>query len=226
MSSPAAHVVPWEIIEHCVDSCSEDYSTLKQWALTCHALLPRTRTALFRHVRIRTRLSLSRFVGSISTKPELAMLVLQLSIIPACSDALYAPFMSFSRLFRRLRAMSLGVDPTLSTPPYAASFLRYDAVISVEIAKVAFRDHSDFVKLLWTFPHVRTLRLGAITFTNQPTPVETARLRDRSVRKDRIPSQLKTVEVQASGLFPLELMEALGFNLEQKSMRIVKTAGL
>ena len=196
MPSPAAHIVPWEIIDSIVDSCWEDYDTLRQLALTCQGLLHRSRIILFHHVRIRRRSSLLQFINTISTKNELAALVVKLSIVPEHSDMLLPPFTSFSRVFRKLRAMSLGVDPTLSTPPHAALFLRYSSVLSLEIANVAFRDHRDLVKLLWTFPKVRTLELGAITFRNEPTQLEIAHLRDQSIGKDRILSALEKVEIR------------------------------
>ena len=196
MPPPAAHTVPWEIIDSIVDSCSEDYDTLRQLALTCQELLHRSRIILFHHVRIRRRSSLLQFIDTISTKKELAALVVKLTIVPEHSDMLLPPFASFWQVFRELRAMSLGVDPTLSTPPHAALSLRYTSVLSLEIANVAFRDHRDLVKLLWTFPKIRTLELGAITFRNKPTQLEIAHLRDQSIGKDRILSALEKVEIR------------------------------
>ena len=197
MALPASHKVPWEIIEYFVDLCWADYGSLRQLALTCQGLLPRSRMILFRHVRIHTRTSLSCFVNAISTRPELAGLVVELTIIPVHSDmSLFAPFTSFSRVFPSLRAMSLGVDPTLSTPHYAPHSLRFNSVLSLEIADVTFRDHSDLVKLLWTFPKLRTLRLGAITFGNAPTKEEIASLSDHSIRRNRVLYELEAVEIQ------------------------------
>lgn len=63
-SSAAGAQIPWEVVEEIVDSCGcgeSDYAALRQLALTCRNLRPRTRMVLFRHVRIRTHAQLDHF---------------------------------------------------------------------------------------------------------------------------------------------------------------------
>ena len=239
---PAAYKVPWEIIGYFVDSCFEDYSSLRQLALTCHGLLPRARVALFRHVRILTRSSLENFMNAIFTNTRLAGLVVQLTVIPADSDMLFPPFTSFSFALQKLRTMSLGVDPTLSTPYHASHSLRFNSVISLEISNVTFRDLNDLVKLLWTFPELRSLELGTIAFKREPTEEETAYVREHSGSRQGLLARLEVVEIkvrkgsvrpkstqrklmnlgQTLGLFPLELMEALGYGPGPSFLQFVR----
>ncbi|KAI1787904.1 hypothetical protein LXA43DRAFT_895546, partial [Ganoderma leucocontextum] len=85
MSSSAAGALPWEVVENVVDSCAcgeSDYTTLRQLALTCHALLPRARIVLFRHVRILTHARLAQFLDAIWGNRTLEGLVMKLTITP------------------------------------------------------------------------------------------------------------------------------------------------
>ncbi len=197
MSSSTAEAFPWEVVENIVDSCASgqpDYPTLRRLALTCHALLPRARVALFRHVRIRTHTRLEQFLDAIQENRMLEGLVMKLTITPRDAKPLFAPFTSISLRLRRLRAMSLSVDPTSSTPYHAPLTLRFTAVVFLEFSNVTFSDKGDFVKLLWRFPKLRLLQLGTVEFKKQPPKSWVVRPWARSLTGTAL-QELETVDI-------------------------------
>lgn len=176
MSSSAAEAFPWEVLENIVDSChvrgEPDYATLQQVALTCHGLLPQARASLFRHVRLRTHEKLEQFLEAIEENRMLEGLVKELTITPRDTKPFFAPFASMSQRLRRLRAMSLSVDPTLSTPYHAPRTLRFTAVAFLKLSNVTFSSQGDFMRLLWMFPELRLLQLGVVEFKKKPQKSE------------------------------------------------------
>lgn len=96
-------------------------------------------------------------------------LVRELTIIPMGLEPFFPPFASISRRLRGLRAMSLSVDPTVSTPYHAPRTLRFTAVVYLKLSNVTFSNKSDVARLLCMFPRLRLLQLGTIEFKKQPS---------------------------------------------------------
>lgn len=161
--------VPQEVLEHVIDSTAQDpaldptvYGTLRALSLTSHGCVPRSRFNLFHHVVLRTGFQIAKFAESIADNTHLATMVVVVTIAPRPPG-----FISFSLPLRKLKGIkhvNIGVDWTKYPPLYAGRTLCFASVRHLQLAGTTFRDLADFVRVVRTFPDIRTLELACVAF--------------------------------------------------------------
>ena len=191
--------LPWEVIEHVIDILHSDIPTLRQFALTCSVLLPRSRYHIFFSIRFQPILQdVSSLCNIFDDNPPLADLVHVVTVrLPNGSRRPTKSFVEvfpaqLIKRFPRLRHWRLftGATPSPESPlsfhRATLAFLRATLRIqALDLTDLTFTSNAELGSLLASLPLLRDLQCSNIKCKNtaSPTAGDTARRRHhRSLR--------------------------------------------
>ncbi|KAI0742210.1 hypothetical protein C8Q80DRAFT_894366 [Daedaleopsis nitida] len=168
----AAPRVPVEVAEKVIDHLTDDYSSLRNCALTCQSWLPRSRARLYYTVRVGDPLKLDLLRRVLMSSSILSSLVYAARVDLGCSNVSYdtAPLILLP-LLPNLQTWTFNVDrdsfnqhrmnsPNADFKPITLKCLGcYSTVKELELIQVKFEDVAQLAKLLLALPALSSLRI-------------------------------------------------------------------
>ena len=162
MDSPRRPRLPWEVIERVIDHSRGRAKTLKNLALTCRQLLPRTRLMMFAYIRFNSRDDVFAFVDLLKTNPHLLPVVCSIKVWPPD----LAPFPLLHMLpslleieFAPMTWSRSGIFPELGLHQSSlACFQRFGTNIrTLRLSRLPFKGIIPFARVLLAFKNATHL---------------------------------------------------------------------
>ena len=153
--------LPWEVIERVIDQSSEHVLSLRNFALTCHQLYPRSIFALFYNAKLESRKQIFAFCDVLQAKHELRPIVDTLSI----HVEEFAPFPLLS-LLPSLRSLTLYASE--ETDEYPGVISTHESILhccrqhgqgirSLTFRGVWFTGCTSFIRFISAFSNLQEL---------------------------------------------------------------------
>ena len=178
-SGPSRAEIPLEVIEHIIDALRMDSPALRQFALTCHALLPRARYHLFYAIRFHPIQSeVNSLCDFLDVTPLVSGVIRVATVYPphrfgtAVSSAEVFPAQLLKRL-PRISHWNLFTGATrfpktpLSFHTATFSLLRSTASIqTLNIKDLIFASNAELARLLRSLPTLEVLQCSNVKSQN------------------------------------------------------------
>ena len=175
---------PVELIEHAIDFLHVDSSALRHLALTCRALLPRSRYHLFNAIQFQpTVQDVDSLCDLFDTNPSLALLIHVVAVRSPRqlqSPQLFAEVLP-ARLLKRLRHVShwklfTGVHGSPEIPLSfhwtTLAFLKTaNCIQTLDLKALTINSNVELARLLSSLPFLRVLRCSDVNARNRTTAV-------------------------------------------------------
>lgn len=173
--------IPLEVVEHVIDFLHSDPSTLGNFALTCRALLPRTRYHLFRAIKFEpTVQDVDSLCNFFDANPWLAPFVRTIAVysLHQLQSEVFPP-----RLLKRLRHVPVrhwklftgatGTSPiSLSFHWTTLAFLKMtNCVQALDLKGLTINSNVELARLLSSLPLLQVLRCFNVNLRSKATIV-------------------------------------------------------
>ncbi|CAL1713438.1 unnamed protein product [Somion occarium] len=158
---PRASFLPPELIDHIIGYLHDDHASLKQCALTCHALLPRARFHRFFSVKL-GQYTFERFLQLLDASPDIALCVRNLTIVVQQTNAFFSTYdnelwvekhlLKLAPRFRSIQKLEIRKYNTLKAAPFKA----FTSVKELVLRQCSCFSMHEYTDLMSSFPSLES----------------------------------------------------------------------